>query len=91
MLARFGPFTEIAAGSGWMNLGGIRYLWQDVTGPAELPQLIISTRQLKWARAGITVQDERLVMRLLGSESIIRANMSGRLNTLVRDALGDQS
>jgi hypothetical protein len=75
-LARFGRFDEVVAGRNWLNLGLLRYVWEDVPGEAATPQVLVLDRRLvdrnsAEAAEGV-VQDERLVARLLGWDEIER-------------------
>lgn len=45
-LSRFGGFDEIIAGRNWDNTGVAKYVWQDITGPASTPQILVVRRQL---------------------------------------------
>ncbi|HWK90419.1 MAG TPA: hypothetical protein VNP72_10540 [Longimicrobium sp.] len=75
-LGKFGLFDEVVAGRNWLNVGLLRYVWEDVPGQAATPQVLVLDRRLvdrgaPEAADGV-VQDERLVTRLVGWEEIER-------------------
>lgn len=75
-LRRFGRFDEVVAGRNWINIGLLRYVWEDVPGEASTPQVLVLDRRLVDRRApeaadGV-LQDERLVVRLVGWDEIER-------------------
>lgn len=75
-LRRFGRFDEVIAGRNWINTGLLRYLWEDLPGTAETPQLLVVDRRLVNRRtpeaADGLLRDERVVVRKVGSLEIER-------------------
>lgn len=82
-LERFGPFDEVVAGGRWLSLGTIRYLWRDVPGEPTLPQVVITSRPLSFGPGSITVGQEDLMARFVGTQSIVRWSASPRIGGLV--------
>lgn len=70
-LARFGEFDEIMAGSNWIGDGATRYVWRDLPGGAEVPQIIIMERHVD-AEAARTIRmsEDRVVRRIQGTKAI---------------------
>lgn len=70
-LSHFGAFDEISIGSNWLNDGAVRYIWRDLPSEPAVPQLVIIQRQI--GKGGtVSVRDERVVRRLLGTEQITK-------------------
>lgn len=76
-LRKFGLFDEILVGRNWLNTGLLRYVWNDLPGPAATPQLILVERSLvvpdgenRWT--GYDIRKERLVARKVGLTEIQR-------------------
>jgi hypothetical protein len=75
-LGRFGRWDEVIAGRNWVNTGLLRYMWEDLPGSAETPQVVIVDRRLVSRRspeaADGLVRDERVVARKIGDVEIER-------------------
>lgn len=71
-LGRFDEFDELIVGRGWLNAGGQRYVWRDIPGIAAVPQVLVVTRQIRYADSihGYDVNDEQLVARKAGLQEI---------------------
>lgn len=70
-LSRFGEFDEISAGSNWVGDAATRYVWRDLSGSAEVPQLLIVSRHVDAeADQAIRMTGDRVVRRLLGTKAI---------------------
>lgn len=69
-LGRFGPFDEIIAGNNWLNLGTLRYIWNDFPGMGAIPQILILRRTVHNSQAALTVSNERVISRLVGVDQI---------------------
>lgn len=97
-LRGFGRFDEVVAGRNWVNIGILRYVWEDLPGRAATPQLLVVDRRLVDRNAteasGGVLQDEQLLVRLVGWQEIERWAARGapmqRLATAARpDSAGD--
>lgn len=70
-MARFGEFDEITAGSNWLGDGATRYVWRELAGGPEVPQLLIVERHVDAdADQAIRMSGDRVVRRLLGTRAI---------------------
>jgi hypothetical protein len=70
-LEHFGAFDEISIGSNWLNDGAVRYIWRDLPSEPAVPQIIVLQRHVETGGA-VSVRDERVVRRLLGTDQITR-------------------
>ena len=68
-LARFGEWDEVASGSNWTNDGATKYIWRDIPGDANVPQLLVLRRSVRLGEA-IRVGKEQVVKRILGTTAI---------------------
>lgn len=68
-LARFGEWDEVASGSNWTNDGATKYIWRDIPGDANVPQLLVLRRSVHVGDA-IRVGKEQVVKRILGTPAI---------------------
>lgn len=71
-LAKFGVFDEIMAGNSWGNTGIQHFLFGDseLAGPAATPQVFVLSRRLAYPAGSVSVEDERVLLRKTGFESI---------------------
>lgn len=71
-LSTFGAFDEIAAGNGWANTGIQHFLYGDgeLAGPSATPQVVLLSRRLARRSGRVSVEDERVLLRKTGFESI---------------------
>jgi len=69
-LRKSGEFDEIVTGSNWINLGALRYIWADSTATPGLPQLVVLRRTIETGAARIAINNERILLRLLGDSEI---------------------
>lgn len=69
-LESFGPFDEVQLGGNWLGQGATRWIWRDSRGAPVLPQLIIVERDVLASERAISISQDRVVARLLGSEKI---------------------
>jgi hypothetical protein len=76
-LRRFGRWDEVSVGGNWVSEAALRYIWSDLPGPASVPQLLVIERQLENGETAVSVQGERLVRRLLGTDQIAAWVKSG--------------
>lgn len=68
-LDRFGPFDEVTAGRGWLNLGVLEYIYGDLPGPAATPQIVVLEREI--GRAGLrSISRQRILERRVGLDEI---------------------
>jgi hypothetical protein len=70
-LEHFGAFDEISIGSNWLNDGAVRYIWRDLPSEPAVPQIIVLQRHVETGGA-VSVRDERVLRRLLGTDQITR-------------------
>jgi hypothetical protein len=63
-LARFGEFDEVAAGGNWISDGATKYIWRDIPGDADVPQVLVLRRSIRADRA-LQVGEDRVLKRLL--------------------------
>jgi hypothetical protein len=68
-LRHFGAFDEISIGSNWLNDGAVRYIWRDMPGQPAVPQILILQRHVETGGA-VSVRDERVVRRIMGTAQI---------------------
>jgi len=68
-LARFGEWDEVASGSNWTNDGATKYIWRDLPGDADVPQLLVLRRSVHVGEA-VRVGKEQVVKRVLGTIAI---------------------
>lgn len=68
-LARFGEFDEVASGGNWINDGATKYIWRDIPGDADVPQLLVLRRSVHRGEA-IRVGEDKVVKRILGTNAI---------------------
>lgn len=75
-LEKFGKFDEILAGRKWLNLGAMRYIWDDIPGKPGTPQVLVVDRFVEvptdGSGGGYLIRDETLVMRKVGIIEIRR-------------------
>jgi hypothetical protein len=69
LLRRFGHFDEIVSGRGWLNMGCRRYI-QDFPGAAATPQVLVVSRYVVHGGEGITIRNERPLVRKVGLDDI---------------------
>ena len=74
-LAKMGLFDEVSAGYNWGNSAALKYMYQDMPGPAATPQLLILERTLQVPDSNspaITymVTGERVLARKVGAFEI---------------------
>lgn len=81
-IAGFGDFDEVIVGRGFLNSAVMQYVWRDIEGPADIPQLILISRNVEVARNAIRVSPDSLLFRLGGSADIIRWGKAGAPLTL---------
>jgi hypothetical protein len=67
------PLTEldeVAVGANWMNAAAIRWIWQDSTSRAGIPQIVLVERTVAVGGTGIAVGPDRLLKRVIGADAI---------------------
>ena len=68
-LDQFGPFDEVTAGRGWLNLGVLEYIYGDLPGPSATPQIIVLEREI--GREGLrSISGQRILERRVGLDEI---------------------
>ena len=70
-LEPFGPFDELSVGRNWMNANAVRYVWRDLAGKPEIPQLVVLERTVDLSTKSIVVGEDRLVERITGADDIV--------------------
>jgi hypothetical protein len=68
-LARFGEWDEVASGGNWISEAATKYVWRDIPGPADVPQLLVLQRSVQAAQA-ILVGEDRVLKRIPGTNDI---------------------
>lgn len=68
-LRHFGAFDEMSIGSNWLNDGAARYIWRDLPGQPAVPQIVLLQRHIETGGA-VSVQDEHVIRRIMGTEQI---------------------
>ncbi|HEX2077013.1 MAG TPA: hypothetical protein VHG08_04865 [Longimicrobium sp.] len=69
-LEHFGEWDQMSVGRNWLNEGAIRYVWRDMPGAPEVPQILVIERDVEKGEQAITVRGDRVVKRLLGTAEI---------------------
>ena len=70
-LAKFGGFDEVMSGRGWANTGIQKYIYGAMPGEGATPQVLVVVRSLDYALGHISVVDERVLVRKVGSDDIV--------------------
>lgn len=68
-LARFGAWDEVASGSNWISDAATKYVWRDIPGDANVPQLLVLRRTVQTGQA-IRLGEDRMVKRISGTAAI---------------------
>jgi hypothetical protein len=68
-LARFGEFDEVASGSNWISDGATKYVWREIPGDADVPQVLVLRRSVDVSQA-VRLGEDRLVKRIHGAVNI---------------------
>lgn len=68
-LRKMGPFDEVMTGRGWMNIGVLKYVYEDLRGPAITPQVLVVRRQL-YREETTGIRDEQVLVRKAGVAEI---------------------
>lgn len=78
-LAKLGAFDEVLAGNGWANTGIQHFLYGDgeLAGPSATPQVVLLSRRLARRAGHVSVEDERVLLRKTGFESIREWRVNG--------------
>ena len=82
-LAKVGAFDEIISGRSWWNHGLSKYVWNDLTGEAATPSILVigrvysSTAQGDGRETSYRVEKERLLSRKVGLKEIYKWNELG--------------
>jgi hypothetical protein len=71
-LARLGQFDEIASGRNWLNSGAVRYIFRDLPGLSQVPQVIVVERNVRVRPEAIDVGPERLITRKVGLDEMLQ-------------------
>lgn len=70
-LAKFGAFDEVLSGRGWANTGVQKYIYGAMPGEGATPQVLVVARSLDYELGHVSVVDERVLVRRVGSEEIV--------------------
>lgn len=68
-LERFGQFDEVASGSNWISDAATKYIWRDIPGDADVPQMLVLRRMVETGQA-IRLGEDRVVKRIRGTADI---------------------
>lgn len=72
-LDKFGRFDEVMTGRNWLNVGALKYMWDNLPGAPATPQVVVVDRTVEGADAsGYGIRDEELVVRKVGTKEIRR-------------------
>jgi len=69
-LHKFGRFDEVMTGRGWMNIGALKYIYEDHPGLAATPQLLVLERVVHFGKEGTSIANERVLARKVGTSEI---------------------
>lgn len=69
-LEDFGTFDEVMSGGSWINTGILKYIFDDLPGPAATPQLVLLERLVEVREGNYSIVDERILARAVGLEEI---------------------
>ena len=74
-------FDELIVGHGWLNVGAIHYLWEDLPSEAATPNLAITKRRIEYDEntGRLLPANEELHIRLIGLGEIRRWAANGAL------------
>lgn len=73
-LEEFGDFHEVTTGRAWGNLAVRHYIFQELPGPASVPQVIEVERMIiREANGFPVVSGESVRRRVIGIEELVRA------------------
>lgn len=74
-------FDELIVGHGWLNVGAIHYLWDDLPSEAATPNLAITRRRIEFDEntGRLLPANEELLIRLIGLGEIRRWAANGAL------------
>jgi hypothetical protein len=74
-LSRFGEFHEMNAGGSWFSTASLRYITDELRGPAVLPQVVVIRRQYARRDDGRRyIVNEHVERRVWGLEAIVAAS-----------------
>lgn len=77
-LDKFGKFHEISSGGNWLNIGVIKYVYDELSGKGATPQLLLVQRQVKGREAPTySIENERLLLRKVGMREISQWQAAG--------------
>lgn len=70
-LQKFGAFDEVMTGRNWLNVGALKYMWEDIPGKAATPQIVVVDRVVEGVDApAYGIKEEELVVRKIGLREI---------------------
>lgn len=65
-LKSVGDFDEVMTGRHWLNTGSLKYIWQDITGRASTPQILVVARNVVAENGKYEIQSEQFLIRKIG-------------------------
>lgn len=68
-LRKMGEFDEVMTGRGWLNIGVLKYVYEDLPGPAITPQVLVVRRWLDRDTV-IGIREEDVLLRKVGFTEI---------------------
>ena len=71
-LSSISSFGEIISGSSWTNSGVLKYVWDTFPGEPSTPQVVVVRRDVMMSQTSMSVQNERVVRRVVGLPAIQR-------------------
>lgn len=73
-LESMGDFDELIAGRGWINQGGVSFVWRHLPGESAIPQIVVLARNVSTqpASSHYLIGADHLVARIVGIEEFFR-------------------
>lgn len=74
-LSKFGNFDMVMSGRNWLNIGALKYMWEEIPGKAGTPQVVVISRRVvkpEGKGASYGLRDPELLARKLGTKEIRR-------------------
>ena len=69
-LVGFGQFDEVSSGRGWLNMGLLKFVYEELPGVAATPQVVVVERFVSTEGGELSIVVERLLVRKVGLDEI---------------------